>query len=163
MLEFGKILKSRTGLNRDATEPTQLLQTQFAEGGDAQEVEEMHLAGIQYNPPVDSRGFVSRVSDAFKILVGINDNVPKETLQPGELLLYSSDSGAIVGKIKLLKSGNLQLNGSGDFAVRYLALETAFNELKTQYNAHNHGGSGTSAPSTADITLAKINTIEFPA
>lgn len=180
-MEIGTVKKSRIAKNRDADETTQLLQVQFAEDEDAQEIEEQHLPGIQYNPPVDSRGFVSRISAAFKVLVGINDNVPKETLEPGERIAYSSDGGAIKAFIKYLKTGVLRINGTGDFAVRYTALETAFDQLKSDHDAllaelktHVHPGvqTGTGATgtptltsnaSTADITPAKVTEIEVPA
>jgi len=58
----------------------------------------------------------------------------------------------------------------GDFAVRYLELKSAFDELKSDFNSfltHVHGFSGTppvppAIPSTADMSDAKIDKIELP-
>ena len=57
-----------------------------------------------------------------------------------------------------------------DFAVRYSKLETAFNELKSKFNTHTHGGVlagsaftvATATPSIADITQAKVNKVKLP-
>ena len=74
-------------------------------------------------------------------------------------------------RIYLNKDGEIILNQGSDFAVRFSALETAFNQLKSDYDAHTHpyvdtpiGPSTTSAtaPSTADISGAKIEEIMVP-
>jgi hypothetical protein len=75
-------------------------------------------------------------------------------------------------------TGNVEINGTADFAVAYNDLLSAFNELKADlntfigvYNSHNHNDpvSGvTGSPnqggtiSTADMTGAKVNTVKLP-
>lgn len=118
MMQFGTILKSRIGKNRDATQNTQLLQTQLTEKEDVQEIEEMHFPGVQYNPPVKSTGFIARVSEAFKFMVGINDNVPKlENLNPGERKAYGSKDGAIVCSLWYKDNGTIQIDTDKDLDV----------------------------------------------
>lgn len=99
----------------------------------------------------------------------------------GERHFYSrNSSGAKQAILNLKDDGQIELNGTGDFAVRFNELETAFNQLKTDYdnllnavNNHVHGGvtagsSSTSplvtglSPSTANISPAKIDEIEVP-
>lgn len=160
-LEPCTINSSSIGINADDDETTQLLECQLLEDNDVQTIEELHIPNFQYNPPLLSRAFFSAAWEELKVLVGINDRIQKYQLSPGEFVLYSSDSGTMKAKIVGLLSGNLQLNGSGNFAVKYNELMIAFNELQTAYNAHNHGGSGTSAVSVADITTTQATTIEL--
>ena len=72
------------------------------------------------------------------------------------------------------------MQGGVDFAVQFTALQLAFNQLRTDFNAlatvvttHAHGGvttgPGVSAvsdtpgvPSTADMTAAKVLTVRLP-
>jgi hypothetical protein len=105
----------------------------------------------------------------YKFSIGTKDLIVA-AVQAGEKKLYSQESGAIKAYLYLLKSGILELNGNADFAVRFSDLETAFNQLKSDYNAHAHGGvdtgsgtsGGTNTPSTADIAPAKVDTVKLP-
>ena len=99
----------------------------------------------------------------------------------GALKLYATDSdGTEKGSHLLDNDGTHVINNGEDWAVRYTALETAFNELKGQHNklqaafdAHTHPGveSGPSstgmtaasgAESSADITPAKVEEVRLP-
>jgi hypothetical protein len=73
--------------------------------------------------------------------------------------------------VNWLATGILELNGNADFAVRYNALETAFNQLQADFDAHTHlysPGPGTptqtaaTVASTADITPAKVDEVKLP-
>jgi len=68
--------------------------------------------------------------------------------------------------IKLSASTNIELNGTGDYATKFNALKTAFDQMKTDlnnfikaYNGHANGTYGLSSPpailSTADMSNAK--------
>lgn len=99
----------------------------------------------------------------------------------GETRIYSVDSDNVVQNYIHVKSdGTIEIGGNTDNMVRYSELETAFDQLKsdfddlvTVFNAHTHlyaPGPGsptptaapatTGTPSTADITGAKINEIK---
>ena len=80
--------------------------------------------------------------------------------------------------INILNSGIIEINGNTDFAVRFNALETGFNLLRTELNtaltilnAHVHtlAGAGTTDPmatptvlATAEISAAKVNEVKLP-
>ncbi len=117
-LELGEIRKSFWDKNGDAETKTQLFQTQLTEDDDTQVVEEMHIPGVQYKPPDNSRTFVARITRAFKIAVGVDDNVPKlETLNKGERISYASDSGTIVCSIKYNADGSLDIDADSDINI----------------------------------------------
>jgi hypothetical protein len=111
---------------------------------------------------------------------------PNALAQLGDLRLFATNaSGTEQARIWIRNDGKIELGGTGargtnvKHATQYEALETAFNQLKsdfndlvTKYNAHTHAylpGPGASAPtapttstetpSTADITGAKLNNI----
>jgi hypothetical protein len=73
-------------------------------------------------------------------------------------------------KVELTPTTDIILNDGSDWAVQFSALQTAFNELKTAFNTHVHGGvvSGgastliASPQSAADISASKINSIKVP-
>ena len=103
------INSSRIGINADDDEETQLLECQLREDDDVQTIEEMHISGVQYNPPVESRAFFSWAWEELKMLIGINDRVPKEILNPGELLTYASSGGQIVCSVKYNDDGSIDI------------------------------------------------------
>ena len=76
------------------------------------------------------------------------------------------------GFVKIRKAGNVEVNGTADFAVAYDDLKAAFDQLKTElntfvavYNGHAHPG-GVVTPqavtATADMTAAKVATVLLP-
>jgi hypothetical protein len=83
-------------------------------------------------------------------------------------LEIKANSGS--AKIAVAPGTEIILNSGADWAVQFSALQTAFNELQSAFNTHSHtgvtsGGSSTgttSAPSVADISLSKIDTIRVP-
>lgn len=108
-IEIGTILNSEIKKNLDSETPTRMFQVELSEDNDSQDVEELHIPGFQYNPSPKSRGFVARVTNAWKIMLGIDDFIPKETLEPGERLIYSDDAGSIKAKILLKKDGSIEI------------------------------------------------------
>ena len=121
--------------------------------------------------PGDAVVFVEGDNVGGKIAVGFLDTRNAPVSGDGEKRLYSRNSGGTIQAIIYLKDdGTLEINSGSDFAVRFNALQTAFNELKLAFNTHVHGGvtSGgastaiTSVLSAADISLAKITEINVP-
>ncbi|MBE3129554.1 MAG: hypothetical protein IMZ54_02405 [Acidobacteria bacterium] len=113
-------------------------------------------------------GGLSILIAAFRYDIAAPDN-------PGETKLYSTDEEGIEKSTHVLTSdGKHVFNGGEDFAVRFGALETAFNSLKGDFNAHVHpvpgvmlGGPGTATsaivvPNTASVAGAKVEEILIP-
>jgi hypothetical protein len=165
--------------NRDGDKNVLMLNVEISEPEDIQSAESMRIAGIDSNPPVGSKGFVNEAGEAWKIVVAINDNVQPDT-NPGEIEIYSSASGNKLATLRFTADNKIVAQGGGDNAVRYSALESAFNQLKadfnslvTAYNTHVHPGVtaganstattlSTGGSSTADIGPSKIDDIEVP-
>ena len=92
----------------------------------------------------------------------------------GETRVYSTDKdGVLKASIHLKNDETIEINGNSDNMVRFSELETAFNQLKTDFNAHSHITTATvgatptpgviappTAPSSADISGAKIDKIK---
>jgi phage gp45-like len=134
--EIGKYIQSEIGKLKDATVDTRNIQVQLTEKDDVQIAEQMQLSGFQSVPPVDSKHLVIDLGGGWKISFAENDGVaPDASLAEGESKIFSSDAGAIQAFANFLKTGIIELNGNTDFAVRYLALETAFNQLKTDHDS----------------------------
>lgn len=149
--------------NRNGDGDVILLQVEISEPDDVQTVELMTHAGDESSPPDGAQVILVQIGPAWVVALAADDLIPP-SIDVGERRVYSQDAGARKATIYWRTDGQLELNGTGDFAVRFSALETAFNQLKTDFN--NHGGhfSGEVAPpaSTADISGAKIDTIEVP-
>lgn len=197
-LRIGKVRGYEIKKNRDGEDNVLLLQVEGSDPDDIQTIEWYQASGRDSVPPINSLVAFIPAGRAWKIALGANDGIEPES-EPGEEKIYSSDSGVIKAFLKLFKTGlarieaaiieifssgdieitatgkteingsTVDLNGDVDFAVRFSALQTAFNQFKADYDAHSHSGvtagvasTGTTSPSTADITPAKVSTVRLP-
>lgn len=145
---------------------------------DVQTSKQITPFGFESNPVRDSIGLYTQTSTKNRTYI-IGYIAEGAITEVGESRVFSTDAQGVVQIDFIFKAnGTVEMGGSADNAVRYSALETAFNELKskfnslvTAYNAHVHTGvttgpgvSGTTpsvgSPSTADITGAKINELK---
>jgi hypothetical protein len=136
--------------------------------------------GIDSNPVKDMIAVYSETTEKGKpVVIGYLNR--DQLAEVGGTRLYSTDSdGSAQFAIYLRADGTCEVGGDSDNMVRYSELETAFNQLQSDfdsfvntYNTHIHdvpqAPSGTlpSAPttstgsaSTADISPAKIDEIK---
>jgi len=167
----------------DDSEPYPFAQATLS--GYAADFTRLSVYGVCSNPPKDSYVLLLNAQGQASLKYGIvNDFLNrKKDLKEGEVALVNTKTGSYIW---IKEDGNLELLGEGDFAVRYLELETAFNQLQsdhdalvTAFNTHTHTTTATigasavpgviapvtapELPSTADITPAKIEEIEVPA
>lgn len=160
-----------TGYEKSGTllglENIQIVQTIIEDDIDATPAILVNPSGDESAPQEGDRVTILKIGN-FSLAIGGLDSVIPEADQ-GEKKLYSKDSsGEIAAFIFLLSSGQMQLNGSGDFAVRFSALETMVSTLNTKFDAHIHPdpSSGSTGPPTVplslDISGAKIESIEVP-
>jgi hypothetical protein len=166
----GIVTGRRIDKNRDGDKNVLILQVELIEGEDVRSIE--IFSSSDFNPANGTRVYICDVSDSYQVAVATSDGLAPES-DPGEIEIYSTDNPVTAkqARIYLNKDGEIILNQGSDFAVRFSALETAFNQLKSDYDAHTHpyvdtpiGASTTSAttPSTADISGAKIEEILVP-
>lgn len=132
--------------------------------------------GTDANPIKDTRIVqITMQKNGRNMVIGcINKD---QIAKPGEHRIYSTDSdGNTVSFVWLKDDGNLQVNGDDDNMVRYSELETAFNQLRsdfnalvTAYNSHIHTDStgnptiatlSQAVASSADISGAKIDNVK---
>ena len=134
--------------------------------------------GIDSNPLKDMIAVYGPTEEKGKtVIIGyLNKNQQADV---GETRLFSTDAdGALKFYAWLKNDGTMEIGGADYHMVRYEQLETAFNELKadfnalvTTFNSHTHLGviagfatSGTTTASgtasDADITPAKIDEIK---
>jgi len=167
MALIGKVTGSRIAKNKDGAGNVRLLQVEITTPEDIQTVELISGGGEEYNPPNDSLVLITQVSDAWKLGIGINDGIAP-SMDEGERKIYSIAAAAISAYINLLNDGIIEINGNSDFAVRYNALKTAFDQLKSDYNAHKHPTAATGPPSipdtisTADMSPSKVDEVKLP-
>ena len=177
MIRTGKITGSEIKKNRDGAGNRRLLQVEISDPDDIQTVELMSSAGEDVNPPVGNRVLIVDVGAAYKIAIAADDGI-EPSIDEGEKKLYSINGVSISAFINLLNTGILELNGNADFAVRFNAMKTAFDEMKTDlnnfitvYNGHSHatapagpisGPSAAGSASAADMSDAKIDEIKVP-
>jgi hypothetical protein len=169
----GTIENSAIEKNKDGA-TVLLLQVTISDPDDVQSVELMESAGEKTYPMPGDKVAIMAPDESSKIGVSLSDNIePDPARKEGEKVLYSRDiDGLRAAFMHLLQNGVIELNGNADFAVRFSALETAFNELKDKYNSHTHTyspGPSPAAPtpppnepSTADISTAKVDKVLLP-
>lgn len=149
--------------NRNGDDDVLLLQVEISEADDVQTVELMTHAGDESSPENGARVVLLQIGPAWVVALAADDLIAPG-ITPGERRVYSQDGGARKATIYWRTDGQLELNGTGDFAVRFNALEVAFNQLKSDFDAHggHFGGEVAPPPSTADISGAKVDTVELP-
>lgn len=177
MLTSGIVKGFKVEKNRDGEKNVIMLQVEMSAPDDVQSVEQINHGGEQYNPPVGSQVVILNLGDAWKVAIASDDDVEPDAL-PGEKEIYSNHpaTGAKLAFVRCTFDGIKQLvkiNGEADFAVRFNALQIAFNQLKADYDGHKHKytaplhpGSPTdtgapTAASTADISPAKVEDIKL--
>ena len=126
--------------------------------------------GFISRPSSRTRGVRIRIGSLSIVIAAYTYGVEPPS-NAGATKVYSTDAdGVEQGSHLIDDDGTHVFNEGTDFAVRFSALETAFNSLKSSFNAHTHTGvstgggtSGTTAtPSTADISGAKVEEIKIP-
>ena len=141
--------------------------------------------GIDSKPIENKRGVVSDTRKKGKNVI-LGYLLDSDKTESGEIRLYATDDDGVEKfYVHLKKDGTCEIGGDVDNAVRYSKLETAFNELKenfnklvTTYNSHVHPVPTATAlavppatgittitvlqgvQSVADITPAKIKEIK---
>ena len=149
---------------------------------DVQEVNQMSQAGIDSSPIEGMVAMYSPTStQGENFIVGyINSN---QVTESGEVRIYATnDSGVLQSYIHCKKDGDIIFSSEADNLVRFSALETAFNELKADYNdlagkwnafasTYIPGGpsivgtpptAATGSISTANISPARITEFKAP-
>jgi hypothetical protein len=179
MITIGRVTGQEIKENRNGAADVRLLMVRISNDSDIQTVQYMPMSGDDSPPQNGDLVAIISIGPAFKVAIGVQDSVVPE-MDPGEKKLFSRDSGgAIAAFVNFLAGGNLELNGNDYSAVRYQELETAFNQLKsdfnnlvTAYNAHSHTGVTVGAgvtgspvaagvPSEADISPAESDTVKI--
>ena len=141
--------------------------------------------GIDSKPIKNKRGVISDTRKKGKNVI-LGYLLESEKTESGEIRLYATDDDAVEKfYVHLKKDGTCEIGGDVDNMVRYSKLETAFNELKENfnelvatYNSHVHPVPTATAlavppatgittitvlqgvQSVADITPAKIKEIK---
>ncbi len=184
-MKTGVIVGIEKGENRDGENNRLLLSVEISDPDDVQIVELILPFGLDTHPPVGSKVFLDDAGEAYKVAFSVDDGIDPNT-EEGESIVYSVSEGVVVartyykndgdieiesiggGTVNLRNSGTVEINGDSDFMVRFSALRTAFNQLKSDFDTHVHsgvvtGGNNTAVPtavSAADIDPAKIDNVK---
>jgi hypothetical protein len=160
IVRTGTVTGREVGKNRDGDHDRLLLQVQISNADDIQTVEYVSLPGQDENPIDGTRVFIIDAGASYKIAIAADDGIAP-AMSEGEKRLYSLDSsGTIQAFINMLKTGIIEINGNGDFAVRWTALNTGLQNMLTALNADIvvAGGAGTT---TLDISGAKVDEVKL--
>lgn len=162
-IQVGTVRGREIRKNRNGGADVLLLQVEVSDTDDVQTAELMTHAGDESSPVDGTTVLLVQLGPAWVVAVAADDLIPPD-IAAGERRVYSQDDGTRKAAIYWRTDGQLELNGTGDYAVRFSALETAFNQLKTDFNAHagHFSGEVVPTPSTADISSAKVDTVELP-
>jgi hypothetical protein len=164
ILSVGTVKGRETRKNRNGDGEVLLLQVEVSDIDDVQTAELMTQDGDEASPEDGALVLLVDVGSAWLIAIAVDDQI-KPDIDVGGRRIYSHEGGARKATIYWRTNGQLEINGIGDHAVRFAELEKAFNQLRDDFN--NHTGHVVSVlkpaiPSTADISPAKVNTVELP-
>jgi hypothetical protein len=178
-MKIGIVTGREIKTNRDAEGNSRLLQAEISSADDKQTIELVSACGEQYNPRDGDVLFIAELGPNWKIAIASSDETePDDTLEQGERKIYSlKGDGEVMACVRFKADGTLILNEGEDWAVRFSALESAFNELQGKWNsfaaAYAPGGPASvgtppaaippdTFESSADITEARIDNIQVP-
>jgi phage gp45-like len=157
---IGKVTGREVVKNRDGGNNRLMLQVEITDSYDIQTIELRNQYGEDNNPVNGSQVLIIDIGSAFKMAIAAEDGITP-SMNPGEKKIYSVSGAAIAAFINFLASGNIEINGNSDFAVRFNALNTALQTMLTSLNADivSAGGAGST---TLDLSGAKVNTVKLP-
>lgn len=118
--------------------------------------------------PVEGKEMIALYAKTGKrgeqVIVGyINENA---VAKPGELRLYSLKDGSEKTFMYFKSDGTIEVNGNSDNFVTFSDMKAAFDQLKSELNAHTHTGNlgiptgPATPPATADMSQAKSKNIK---
>ena len=93
-----------------------------------------------------------------KVIVGYINK--QQLADVGEKRIYSTNANGVVQfYIWLHADGTCEFNGKDNHLTQFEALQTAFNQLKSDFDLHVHTANNTpiAVPSSADVSAAKLN------
>ena len=136
-MAIGIVTGRRISKNRDGDKDVLILQVSLIDGEDTRSIE--IFSSADFNPANGTRVYICNVSDSYQVAVATSDGLAPE-VEPGEVEIYSTDNPVTAkqARIYLNKDGEIIMNQGTDFAVRFSALETAFNQLKSDFDTHTH-------------------------
>ena len=155
--------------NKDGNLDKILLLVKILTDNDIQTVEYMRDIGDQTIPVNGTRVLIIGIGKTWKIAIRSDDGIPP-TMSVGEKKIYSVANNDVSAFVNFRNDGTVEINGSANYAVRYQALQDAFDQLKTDFDAHVHSGvttgpglSGTPTTSiTTDISDARVDEVKLP-
>ena len=172
MTQIGTVTGQEIKKNRDGSIAVHLLQVQISNESDVQTVQYMNPAGEDSVPINGDKVQIFSIGSAFRFAVAVEDQDNAASVAAGGKRLFSRDpdTGAVKAFIDFLTGGDLQLNGSADFAVAFTDLQTKLTALENQLLLHTHtgvtvGAGVTGASATVfdiDISGAKVDTVLLP-
>ena len=130
---IGKVLKSFIDIFKDST-TTSIQSTVETTSGNNRTCQVMFGVGIEVRPGKDNKYFLlpyGKSEGNLSAIGGYNPNIPPDVLD-GEMRLYSTDELATILQafIKFTNTGNIEINGNTDNAVRFTKLKETIDELQ---------------------------------
>jgi phage gp45-like len=110
MVSIGKVTGVEFATNRDSDHPVRMLQVEFTDGEDIQNVEWMGSGGADYAPPVGSFVLVIDISGANRYAIASDDGTTPDG-EDGSWSIYSVQDGQKKATLQLDTDGNIKLNG----------------------------------------------------
>jgi hypothetical protein len=179
MVTIGVVKEVGFGKSFRTEKDVVVLKCEIDDPNDVQTVEYHFATGQNSLPRVDDTVLIHEVSNEYKIATATNTGVVV-TIEDGESSIFAIDGENVASVIRMLKSGEIELNNGEGYAVEFGELKTAFDQLKDDYNklvtqisttwvpVPNDGGAalktlvaGDNPTSSADIAPAKVEEVRI--
>lgn len=147
---LGTVRNSEIQSNRDSSQDQRVLGCEITSPEDVQSVEQIGLQGDDYSPQDGDVVLVIPITEAYKLGLVIDDQVPPASdLEEGEKEIYSKDGSIRRATIRLKNNSDIVLNNGTNYAVMFNELKAKVEELENQLKTHVHPEStgGTTAVS----------------
>lgn len=136
-MEYGTLKSISDGKNEDGTRDVHLLEVDILDD-DPVTVELDASTNEDYLPRIGARVYFEEVTETYLVATRIQDEeVGIDTdLSSGDRVSYAiSETGEKVASIRQKEDGEIILDEGTDYAVLYIEMKAAFDELKADHNA----------------------------
>jgi len=147
---------------------------EMSEKEDIKTVEVVAGHGRMVFPKAGAKLIGIRLQSGYIVAVGCDDGIEPD-IEEGEHKIYSiGPDGTVAASVLMKADGSIVLNDGTDYAILYSEMKKAFDQLKSDFDAHTHpvsvSGSATAqkgtasaiaVKSTADMSSSKVEKVRL--
>jgi hypothetical protein len=176
-MDIGDVVGREISQKGDSDDDTLQAHIEVNDSDDVRTSSMFGLAGVDTSPRDGARAAIESTGKSWQVVIACDDG-STSVVDAGDIEIYALDSAGVrQGKVRCKSDGQVIVNGGAGTAVEFSRLKTAFDQLKSDFDAHVHpagaildstGGACTGSTAavvvgtTADMAPAESPTVNIP-